>query len=153
MMTQTCAANAPADPNASLITPAYVIVSPECVNRIRKSTDSSARTATTRIIANAGTTPRTFMIAGIDMIPAPTMLVATLNTAPGTEAGGVAALDSPRRGALTPATGDMPAVKQRGSEKVRWRCAVPACLLSLNGLVLFCFVVFHENFTSLFLYK
>lgn len=135
MMTQTCAANAPPDPNASLMTPAYVVVSPECVNRIRKSTDSSASTATTRIIAKAGTTPRTFMIAGIDMIPAPTMLVATLNTAPGTEAGGGVPLESPRRGTLTPAAGDMPEAKLWGSEKVRWRCAVPGSLLSLNWMV------------------
>ncbi|MFS7968896.1 hypothetical protein Hanom_Chr09g00802871 [Helianthus anomalus] len=33
----------------------------------------------------AGTTPRTLRVAGIDMIPAPIMLVETLNTAPETD--------------------------------------------------------------------
>lgn len=118
---QTCTANAPGDPNASLMTPAYVVVLPECVNRNRNSTDSSANRATIRIMARAGNTPSTFMIAGIDMIPAPTMLLATLNTAPGTEAGAAGALESPKRGTLTPAAGDMPAGKLWWSERGRWR--------------------------------
>lgn len=37
------------------------------------------------IIERDGITPRTLNAAGIDMIPAPTMLVETLNTAPANE--------------------------------------------------------------------
>lgn len=118
IITQTCAATAPAGPNASLMTPAYVVVSPECVNLIRNSTDTSARRAITRINANAGITPRTFSVAGIDMIPAPIMLVATLNTAPDTVAvSACAALDSDKRGMRAPSTGDIPAASEATEEK------------------------------------
>lgn len=116
IMTQICAAKAPKGPNDSLMTPAYVVVSPECVNLMRKSTETSARTATMRIVAKAGITPRTFRIAGIDMIPAPTMLVATLNTAPETVAGFCPGLDSGKRGTCTPVAGDISAV--RGKREV-----------------------------------
>jgi len=142
-MTQTCTANAPGDPNASLMTPEYVVVSPECVKRRRNSTESSASTATTIIMVKAGTTPRTFMIAGIDMIPAPTMLVATLNTAPDTDAGVIARLDSPNNGTLTPAAGDMAAKKVSG-----WENEVRGDGWWL-WMVLFC----DENQFSFLLYK
>lgn len=38
--------------------------------------------ATNTITTNPGIMPSTFMVAGIDMIPAPTMVVDMLNTAP-----------------------------------------------------------------------
>ena len=89
--TNTCSTVDPAFPNDSLITPAYVILPPEAVGavyRSRNSTETSQRNATKRMSAMAGKTPSTFNVAGIDMIPAPTMLVDRLNTAPETDASG-----------------------------------------------------------------
>jgi len=80
-------------------------------------------------MAKAGTTPRTFMIAGIDIIPAPTMLVATLNTAPETDAGVIALLDSPNSGTLAPTAGDMAEKKLSDRRMNSW---VIGCL-ALNG--------------------
>lgn len=82
---QICTASDPNRPNDSLITPAYVVDRPECVNLNRNSTDTSTSKAIITMSANAGTTPSTLTVTGIDMIPAPMMLVDTLNTAPGTE--------------------------------------------------------------------
>ncbi|MED6156059.1 hypothetical protein PIB30_011260 [Stylosanthes scabra] len=110
IITPTCAATAPNGPNDSLITPAYVVVSPECVNLIRNSTDISARIAVTNINKNAGTTPSTFNVAGTDIIPAPITLVATLNTAPDTVAGGTSSATSfaaGKSGTRAPAVGDI----------------------------------------------
>jgi len=101
------AAIAPTGPNDSLITPAYVVVSPARVNLIRNSTEISARNAITRISTKAGITPRTFKVAGRDIMPAPIMLLATLKTAPETVAGGTPPLESGRRGTRAPATGDI----------------------------------------------
>lgn len=118
-MTATWAATAPKGPKASLMTPAYVVVSPECVNLMRNSTETSARTAVTRISKNAGTNPKTFMVAGMDMIPAPITLVATLNTAPDTVAGGFSAanLEFGKSGTRAPATGDILAASESTEEK------------------------------------
>lgn len=129
IMTQIWAASAPTGPNASLITPAYVVVSPECVNLMRKSTDTSARRAMTRIITKAGITPRTFSVAGIDMMPAPIMLVATLKTAPETDAGFAAALLTGKRGTWTPSAGDIPAANLWGKGKRRGESLSRASLI------------------------
>jgi len=107
-MTKTLAVNPPTDPKASLITLAYVVFTPASVKRMRKSTETSASTATIIIKAMAGNTPRTFRIAGIDMIPEPIMLVATLSTAPGMVPGTGANFDPVKRGMWTPADGDIP---------------------------------------------
>lgn len=96
------------------MTPEYVVVSPACVKRMRKSTDTSASPATIAIKAKEGKTPRTLRIAGIDMIPAPIMLVATLNTAPGIEPRPAAGVDPVKRGTWTPADGVIPAMKLFG---------------------------------------
>lgn len=109
IMTITLVVNPPTDPKASLITLAYVVFTPASVKRMRKSTETSASTATIRIKAMAGNTPRTFRIAGIDMIPEPIMLVATLSTAPGTVPGAGTNFDPVKRGMWTPADGDIPA--------------------------------------------
>uniref|UniRef100_A0A0A9FPZ6 Uncharacterized protein n=1 Tax=Arundo donax TaxID=35708 RepID=A0A0A9FPZ6_ARUDO len=82
--TNTLSNAAPARPNASPISDAYD--GAPRVYRSMKSTAALARTATPAIRTTAGATPRTRMAAGIDMIPAPTTLVDTLNTAPSTDA-------------------------------------------------------------------
>lgn len=64
------------------MTPAYVVDSPELVNLIRNSVETWASHAITTIIRNAGITPSTLRVAGMDMIPAPIMLVETLKMAP-----------------------------------------------------------------------
>lgn len=109
IMTITLVINPPTDPKASLITLAYVVFTPASVKRMRKSTETSASTATIRIKARAGNTPRTFRIAGMDMIPEPIMLVATLSTAPGMVPGAGANFDPVNRGIWTPVDGDIPA--------------------------------------------
>lgn len=69
------------------------------------------------IRAKAGITPRTFNVAGIDIIPAPIMLVATLNTAPDRDARDGS--DAPvRSGAWTAlAVGDMASYRHRERER------------------------------------
>jgi hypothetical protein len=56
------------------------------VYRRMNSTDTSESAATAAMRTSAGSTPSTRIAAGIDMMPAPTKLVATLNTAPETDA-------------------------------------------------------------------
>ncbi|GER50912.1 50S ribosomal protein L23, partial [Striga asiatica] len=85
IITHTCTAAAPGRPNDSLIRPAYVLASPEYVNLSMKSTDTSTNNPISTIIASAGATPSTLRVAGTDMIPAPIMLVDTLNTAPASD--------------------------------------------------------------------
>ncbi|KAK2442187.1 Transmembrane amino acid transporter family protein [Trifolium repens] len=96
------------------MTPAYVVFAPASVKRIRKSTEISASTATIKINANEGNTPRTFRIAGIDIIPDPIMLVATLNTAPGMVPCSAVDFDPGKRGTWIAAVGDIPAVRLLG---------------------------------------
>nr|GMD57671.1 hypothetical protein Iba_chr11eCG15010 [Ipomoea batatas] len=82
---------------------------PACVNLSRKSTETSTSTATTTVKTNAGITPSTFRVAGMDMIPAPMILVVTLNTARHSTtllSAGVSLLWS--SGASAPITGDIP---------------------------------------------
>lgn len=122
--TQSWVAAAPKGPKASLMTPEYVVVSPERVNLIKNSTEISASKAITRTKTKAGITPRTFRVAGRDMIPAPITLVATLNTAPETVAGFKEVLDPDKRGAFAPITGDIPATMK---EKI-WESFVTALL-------------------------
>lgn len=78
----TCTATEPALPNDSFITPAYVVASPARVDFIRKPTDIVDSQAMIVMIKRAGTTPRTLNAAGIDIIPAPIILVDTLKTTP-----------------------------------------------------------------------
>ncbi|TQD92773.1 hypothetical protein C1H46_021609 [Malus baccata] len=85
IMTHICVANDPTCPKDSLMTPEYVVDSPECVNLIRNSTETSANKAMITISTKAGITPSTLRVAGMDMILAPIMLVDTLNTAPETD--------------------------------------------------------------------
>uniref|UniRef100_A0A8R7TZD8 Uncharacterized protein n=1 Tax=Triticum urartu TaxID=4572 RepID=A0A8R7TZD8_TRIUA len=85
---KTLSAAAPARrPNASPMIPAYE-GGPlaQAVYRSMNSTETSERRATAAMRASAGTTPSTRIAAGIDMMPAPMMLVDRLNTAPETDA-------------------------------------------------------------------
>lgn len=108
---KTLVINAPTDPKASFITLAYVGFIPASVKRMRKSTETSASTATIRITTREGNTPRTLRIAGIDMIPDPITELMTLNTAPGTVPCSTADFGPVRRGIWTPANCDIPAVE------------------------------------------
>ena len=115
------------------------MVTPACVKRMRKSTETSASTATIRIKAKEGSTPRTLRIAGIDMIPEPIMLVATLNTAPGIEPGTAAGFDPVKRGTLTPAdgVGDIRAVRFFGEFEKGNECGVPYVQNTIYVTILF----------------
>lgn len=92
--TKTLSNAAPARPKASPMVPAYDVAAsslpppphPRPVYRSMNSTETSASAATAAMRSAAGTTPSTRIAAGIDMMPAPTMLVDTLNTAPETDA-------------------------------------------------------------------
>lgn len=106
IITHICTRADPTFPNDSPITPEYVVESPAWVYLIRNSTDISASQAITTIRKNAGTTPNTLIVAGIDIIPAPMMLVETLNTAPDTDAC-FPGLLSGSSGTFTPAAGDI----------------------------------------------
>ena len=86
IMTQICTATDPNDPNDSASKPAYVSDLPEFVYLNINSAVTSTENATIRITINPGIMPRTFMVAGIDMIPAPIMVVEMLNTAPENDA-------------------------------------------------------------------
>ena len=68
------------------------------MNLSKSSTDKSVMKATSMISATAGIMPRTLRVNGIDMIPAPIMLVDTLNTAPETDAVSIGGFISGRRG-------------------------------------------------------
>lgn len=82
VITQILTARDPPHPNDSPTIPAYVTALPELVHLNINSTVKSVITATNTIIISPGIMPRTFMVAGIDMIPAPTMVVEMLKTAP-----------------------------------------------------------------------
>lgn len=82
MMTQICTATDPIAPNDSPTIPAYVVDLPDFVYLNRNSTVISVKNATTKMRRNPGTMPKTLIAAGIDMIPAPIMVVVMLNTAP-----------------------------------------------------------------------
>lgn len=84
--TQSWTAVDPARPKDSPISPAYEPDEPWHVYRIMNSTEASERKATAAMRARAGPTPRTFKVAGMDMMPAPMILVARLKTAPDTDA-------------------------------------------------------------------
>lgn len=81
IITQICTAKEPIFPKFSFINPAYVVDWPAYVALNMKFTVMSTNKATRTIKTNAGTTPRTFKVAGIDIIPAPIIVVDTLNTA------------------------------------------------------------------------
>lgn len=122
IMTHTCAAIDPTCPNDSFMTPAYVLDSPECVNLIRNSTETSAKKAMITMSTKAGMTPNTLRVAGMDIIPAPIMLVDTLNTAPDTEPC-LTFLCSGSSGAWTPAAGDIPMSNVlEGGRSQKWCC-------------------------------
>lgn len=104
MIMQIWTVTDPTRPNDSDITPAYVVVSPALVKRMRNSTETSAMSAMTTMSTKAGITPKTLRVAGIDMIPAPIMLVDTLKTAPESDARLVLEpASSGRRGTKAPA--------------------------------------------------
>lgn len=107
IITHICVATDPTCPKDSLMTPAYVMDSPECVNLIKNSTETSVKKAMITISRKAGMTPSTLRVAGIDIIPAPIMLVDTLNTAPDTVAR-LTGLFPGSSGTRAPAAGDIP---------------------------------------------
>lgn len=86
MMTQICTAMEPNGPNDSPTMPAYVSDLPEFVYLSRNSTVTSVKIATNKMAMNPGIMPSTFMVAGMDMIPAPIMVVEMLKTAPENDA-------------------------------------------------------------------
>ena len=69
----------------------------------------SVKKATNAIRRRAGIMPRILRAKGIDMIPAPIMLVETLNTAPETDAVLGEDLDAGSRGTYS---GDIPATSR-----------------------------------------
>lgn len=68
--------------NASRITLPYVFILDALVNLTRSSRDASVKHATNKINKIPGTRPNTFMVAGRAMMPAPTIEVERLKTAP-----------------------------------------------------------------------
>jgi hypothetical protein len=90
------------------MTPAYVVNSPESVYLNKNSTEISTSHAIIIINTKAGITPSTLSVAGIDIIPAPIILVDTLNTAPCTDARFSPSFLSGRSGARIPVAGDIP---------------------------------------------
>ena len=82
VITQILTAKDPTVPNDSPTIPAYVTALPELVHLNINSTVKSVIIATNTITINPGITPKTFIVAGIDIIPAPTIVVDMLNTAP-----------------------------------------------------------------------
>lgn len=68
--------------NASRITLPYVFILDALVNLTRSSRDASVKHATNKINKIPGTRPKTFIVAGRAMIPAPTVEVERLKTAP-----------------------------------------------------------------------
>ena len=82
IMTQICTATDPHAPNDSATIPAYVMDLPDCVYLNKNSTVTSVINATAKMERNPGSMPKTLIVAGTDMIPAPIMVVEMLNTAP-----------------------------------------------------------------------
>jgi hypothetical protein len=86
MMTQTWSSVLPHQPKVSPMTPPYESAPTTPLNRTSSWMEASARSAASTMLTRPGTRPSTFMVAGSAMMPAPTIVVDRLKTAPGKEA-------------------------------------------------------------------
>lgn len=84
--TEACKAILPHCPYASPISHPYDVIFPWWLHLISMSMDASVSNATKMIIRRPGMRPSILMLAGKAMIPAPTMVVERLKTAPENEA-------------------------------------------------------------------